>query len=86
MSESATVTLSSKGQLAIPRRIREAMGLAQGAQLTLVLRPDGSLEVSPVRSRASDLFGLLAKPGEPTLSLEDMEEAMRRAMEEEASR
>jgi len=41
------VTLSSKGQIAIPKTIREALNLSEGAKLTLDVRggeiycPDG---------------------------------------------
>jgi antitoxin PrlF len=86
MSDTTTVTISSKGQLVLPRRIREAMGLAQGAKLTLRLKADGSLEVAPLRLRASSLFGLLAKPGEAALSLEDMEAAIEQSLDEDAAK
>ena len=32
------VTLSSKGQIAIPKAVREALNLSEGAKLTLELR------------------------------------------------
>jgi AbrB family looped-hinge helix DNA binding protein len=33
-----TVTLSSKGQLAIPKAVREALNLSEGAKLTIEVR------------------------------------------------
>ena len=86
MSETTTVTISSKGQLVLPRRIREAMGLGQGAKLTLRLMPDGRLEVSPLRLKASALFGLLASHDEVPLTDEEMEKAIESSLSEESSR
>ena len=33
-----TITVSSKGQIAIPKRIRESLGLATGTRLNLEIR------------------------------------------------
>ncbi len=33
-----TVTVSSKGQIAIPKQVREALNLAEGTKLTLEVR------------------------------------------------
>jgi antitoxin PrlF len=86
MTETAQVTLSSKGQLAIPRRIRDAMGVGKGSQVTLVLHADGRLELVPVRTRVTDLFGLLARRGERPLSVEAIDEAIENALAQEALR
>ena len=86
MTQTVQVTLSSKGQLAIPRRIRDAMGVGKGSQVTLVLHADGRLEMLPVRTRVADLFGLLARPGEAPLSVDAMEEAIENALAQDAPR
>ena len=76
MPDITKVTLSSKGQLAIPRRMREAMGVSTGSQMTLVLHADGRLEIAPVRHTVTSLFGLLMRPGETPLSISDMDAAI----------
>jgi len=60
------------------------MGLERGAKLTLTLKSDGSLEVSPFRLKASALFGLLASPGEVPLSLAEIEDAVEMGLAEDA--
>ena len=83
MSDITKVTLSSKGQLAIPRRMREAMGVSTGSQMTLVLHKDGRLEIAPVRHTATSLFGLLMRPGETPLSVSDMDAAINEELAKE---
>lgn len=77
------ITLSSKGQLAIPRRIREAMGVGAGSQLTLALLNDGRLEIAPVRHSVTSLFGLLKRPGEMPLSTSDIDSAIEKELAKE---
>jgi len=45
VSDDATVT--SKGQVTIPKRIREKLGLEAGSELEFVLESDGSVRVRP---------------------------------------
>ena len=46
MTVSEDATLTSKGQVTIPKRIREALGLEAGTQVEFIL-DDGSLRVRP---------------------------------------
>jgi len=61
------VTLSSKGQLVLPRAIRTAAGLHCGSTLTVTLEADGSITARPVRGRLDSFFRSLdgVVPGEP---------------------
>jgi AbrB family looped-hinge helix DNA binding protein len=52
------VTVSSKGQIAIPKAIRDAMNLAEGTKLTVQLR--GQELVFSKRSRWRELEGSAA--------------------------
>ncbi len=54
-----TVVLSSKGQFTLPAEVRRELALDQGARLRLVLRDDGTVEVSKPRfSRVADIAGI----------------------------
>ena len=67
-----TVTLSSKGQLTIPRQLREALGLAQGARLQASIDRHGRLVLVPSKYEPEDLFS--HRPTvDRVLSLEDMD-------------
>jgi AbrB family looped-hinge helix DNA binding protein len=77
MSDSGVATLTSKGQLTIPKAIREAMGLQEGDRVRFVLdRSTGQATLEPVRYRPEDL-GSFAIPGARRMSLAEMEAAKR---------
>ena len=52
----ATVTLTSKGQLTIPRQLRDALGLAPGARLQASIDRHGRLVLVPSKYEPEDLF------------------------------
>ena len=47
MAVSENATLTSKGQVTIPKRIREKLGLEAGTEVEFILDDDGSLRVRP---------------------------------------
>ena len=51
-----TVTLNSKGQLTIPRQLRDALGLAPGASLQASIDRNGRLVLVPTKYEPEDLF------------------------------
>jgi AbrB family looped-hinge helix DNA binding protein len=59
MTRSQVVTLSSKGQLVLPRSIRTAAGLHVGSTLTVSLEVDGAILVRPVRGKLEAFFHAL---------------------------
>jgi AbrB family looped-hinge helix DNA binding protein len=73
----AESTLTSKGQITIPKRVREALGLETGDRMSFRVREDGVVEMVPETLDVMSLFGIL-KPRKRGVSLEDMEEAISR--------
>ncbi|WP_119821348.1 AbrB/MazE/SpoVT family DNA-binding domain-containing protein [Halalkaliarchaeum desulfuricum] len=47
MSLSAEGTVTSKGQVTIPKRIRDELGLSAGTKVEFVLDEDGTIRVRP---------------------------------------
>lgn len=70
-------TLTSKGQLTVPKAVRDRLGLHAGDRLDFVLSPDGLLEVIPLKQPASALRGMLPKPSR-VVSVDDMNAAIAR--------
>jgi AbrB family looped-hinge helix DNA binding protein len=74
----ATVTMSTKGQVVIPRELREHLGWGEGTRLEIVTQV-GGVVIHPVRSfpetRIEDLLGLLKHEGPPK-TIEDMNAAI----------
>ncbi len=71
----ATVTLTSKGQLTIPRQLREALGLAPGARLQASIDRHGRLVLVPSKYEPEDLFRHRPQV-ERVMSVEDMDRAI----------
>jgi len=83
-----TTKLSSKGQLILPKTIRDAHAWRTGTEFLVEDTPDGVL-LRPRRAltptRLEDVAGGL-KYGGPAKSLEDMEEAIAEELEERRGR
>jgi AbrB family looped-hinge helix DNA binding protein len=69
------VTLTSKGQLTLPKAIRDELQLHPGAKLDFIVDKDGTLRVRPLRPLSS-LFGLLHRPGMKPLTVADIDTAI----------
>ena len=73
----ATATLTSKGQVTIPKELRDALKLETGDRLEFILDADGTVRLVPVTSSLTELKQLVPKPGK-TLTLAAMERAIAR--------
>lgn len=74
-------TITSKGQVTVPKPIRDSLHLRPGDKLNFLL-DDGELRVAPVKSPVTALKGMLPKPATP-VTLEQMDEAIARASRRE---
>ena len=70
-----TSTLTSKGQITIPKAIRDQLRLSEGDQLEFILYPDGTLSLIPKIHDVRELQSSLPPPAR-TLSLEEMDEVI----------
>ncbi len=70
-------TLTTKGQLVVPKPIREYLHLQPGDRLDFVVNDDGEVIVRPLVSDVSELKGLLRRPGRKAVSLREMNRAIR---------
>ena len=82
----AYTTMTSKGQLTIPKDVRDALSLKPGTRFYVTVL-DGRVVALPKTRRLADLAGMLGKPpsGE-TLSIEQMDEAIMDAVAEDDER
>lgn len=65
-------TLTRKGQVTVPREIRDRLGLKAGDKLTFTLLSDGTVILRAKTKRLADLAGMLTLPDRPKVSVEDM--------------
>jgi len=71
-------TVTSKGQVTIPKSIRRALGVAAGDRLDFHLEDEGRVVVRVAAIDALDLKGILHKPGRRPVSVEEMNAAIAR--------
>lgn len=71
----ATATLTSKGQLTLPREVRAALGVSTGDRLDFVRLEDGAYAIVAATGSVRSLKGVVAPPPGP-VSLEDIEAAI----------
>ena len=68
-------TITSRGQTTLPREIRQALALHPGDKVRYVVLESGEVRIMRTRS-VKELKGLLARPGQPAVTLEEMEEGI----------
>ena len=67
--------LTSKGQVTIPKAVREAMGIDRGSSVQFFVREDGVVELTPKTRDLLSLAGVLAVET-AALSVEEMDSAI----------
>jgi AbrB family looped-hinge helix DNA binding protein len=73
-------TVTDKGQVTVPKEIRDKIGIIPGSKLDFELMGDGSLFVR-VLSRGSDnLFGLVRRQNQLPLGIEKMDDGIAEAV------
>lgn len=65
-------TMTTKGQVTVPREIRDRLGLKSGDKMVFTMLSDGTVVMRPKTRRLADLAGSLTRPGQPTVTVEDM--------------
>lgn len=74
-----TSTVSSKGQVTIPKKIREFLKLETFDKIVFIPLEEGKVMITNKPVPVADLFGMLKhrKPGQP-VSVQEMETAIRK--------
>lgn len=82
----AFTTMTSKGQLTIPKDVREQLGLLPGTRFFVTVR-DGEVVAIPKNKKLADLAGMLGRPpGGKSLTIEEIDGAIAEAVAEDDRR
>ena len=65
-------TMTTKGQVTVPREIRDRLGLKSGDKMTFTMLSDGTVVMRPKTRRLADLAGSLTRPGQPKVAVAEM--------------
>jgi antitoxin PrlF len=71
-------TLTSKGQITIPKEVRDQMGLKAGDRVDFVKERTGRFSIRPINSDFRSLRGIIKSPLGRPITLKEMDEAIAR--------
>jgi AbrB family looped-hinge helix DNA binding protein len=74
----ATATITSKGQITLPKEVRDALGVGTGDRVEFVAEETGVYKVVAATRDVRSLKGLVPKPPKP-VSVDAMSRAVSRA-------
>ncbi len=73
-------TLTTKGQVTIPKQIRDTLKLHTGDKIEIIVTENREALIRPVSKKVDDVFGKLYKPTKKSISLESMNDAIKDRM------
>ena len=80
-----TATITSKGQITIPKNVRVSLHLHTGDRVAFVVHGHSEAILTPITRSVDEVYGTLFKKGAPTRSVDQMNKAIRRRMREHQS-
>ncbi len=75
-----TATLTSKGQLTIPKSVRDILRLHAGDRVAFVVHGEREAVLKPMTKSVDEVFGCLYSPKQPHRTIEQMNEAVAERM------
>ena len=73
-----SATLTSKGQLTLPKTIRDLLRLGTGDRVDFIVKDDGTVVLRPATADVRELKGMLHRKGVKPLSVDEMNAIIRR--------
>ncbi len=75
-----TAKLTSKGQLTIPKAVRDTLRLHSGDRVAFTVHGDTEAVMKPMTKSVDEVFGRLYNPEQPRKSIEQMNDAVAERM------
>jgi antitoxin PrlF len=73
----AIATLTTKGQVTIPKSIRDSLKLHSGDKIEIIVTEKREAIIRPISKSVDDIFCKLHKPGRESVTIEDMDDSIR---------
>lgn len=73
----AITTITTKGQVTIPKEIRDYLNIDTGSKVDFVIDENGIVTLIPLNVPVQSLSGILHRPGMKSATLEEMETAIK---------
>ncbi len=71
-----TATLTSKGQLTIPKTVRDSLHLRTGDRIAFIVQGHAEAVLKPMTKSVDEVFGLLHSTAQTRMSIDDMKAAV----------
>ena len=78
----ALATLTTKGQVTIPKKIRESLKLHTGDKIEIIVTENREAIIRPVSKKVDDVFCKLHNPDRKTVTLNAIDDAIRNRMKD----
>ena len=78
----ASSTVTSKGQITIPKKIREQLSIRTGDKVDFSIEQDGSVKMLPIGKRVSEVFGAFHSKATERLSDDEIKRRLKQAFKE----
>ena len=69
-------TITAKGQVTLPKKVRDALRLSPGDKLDFFVTDEGHIEAVPIKASSSKLKNFLPPSKVKNISLEDMQQGI----------
>jgi AbrB family looped-hinge helix DNA binding protein len=76
----ATATLTTKGQITIPKSVRDSLRLRTGDRVAFVVHGHSEATMRPITKTVDEVFGRLHNPSQPRRTVEQMKAAVTERM------
>lgn len=77
-----SATITTKGQVTIPKAVRDALLLNTGDRIEFVLTDNKEAIIRPISKKVDEVFGILHKPGRKAVSIKAMNDGIKKRMKD----
>ncbi len=79
-------TITSKGQVTIPKSVREQLGVKSGDKVDFRVSEDGTVSVVPITHSVESVFGIFAHKATKPVTVAEMDEGIAEAIRDKYER
>lgn len=78
-----SATITTKGQITIPKSVRDSLMLQAGDKVEFVVTDKKEALIRPISKKVDDVFGILHKPGRKAATVEEMNAKIRERIKDQ---
>lgn len=79
----ALSTITTKGQITIPKSVRDSLKLKTGDRIEFIITDKQEAIIRPVSKKVDEVFGILNQPGRKPVSADEMKAGIRKRLKEQ---